>query len=41
MLRPVEYNFTVFGLRVVVEEDRMVVRNSQQVVQNPELDNRN
>jgi hypothetical protein len=37
MLRPVEYNFTVFGLRVVVEEDRMVVRNSQQVVQNPEL----
>jgi hypothetical protein len=37
MLRPVEYNFTVFGLQVVVEEDRMVVRNSQQVVQNPEL----
>jgi hypothetical protein len=37
MLRPVEYNFTVFGLLVVVEEDRMVVRNSEQVVHNPEL----
>jgi hypothetical protein len=36
MFRPVEYNFTVFGLQMVVE-DRMVVRNSEQVVQNPEL----